>query len=80
VELGRACAAAGDADTAEKLYRQALDWSSRQRPHRARESIFVVIAGSPATGALLGLADLAAARGATKTADELRARAEVEAA
>jgi hypothetical protein len=40
----------------------------------------VVIAGTPATGALLGLADLAAARGATGTAHELRARAEVEAA
>jgi predicted ATPase/DNA-binding SARP family transcriptional activator len=77
VELGRARAAAGDADTAEKLYRQALDWSAQPRPHRARESLFVVIAGSPATAALLGLADLAAARGDTETADELRTRAEV---
>jgi tetratricopeptide (TPR) repeat protein len=76
VELGRARAAAGDADTAEKLYRQALDWSAQPRPHRARESLFVVIAGSPATGALLGLADLEAARGDTEAADELRARAE----
>jgi predicted ATPase/DNA-binding SARP family transcriptional activator len=80
VELGRARAAAGDAETAERLYRQALDWSAGPRPHRARESLFVVIAGSPATGALLGLADLAADRGATETADELRARAEFAAA
>ena len=80
VELGRARAAAGDADTAEKLYRQALDWSAQPRPHRARESLFVVIAGSPATGALLGLAELAAARGEAEAADDLRARAELAAA
>jgi hypothetical protein len=36
-----------------------------------------VIAGSPGTGALLGLADLAAARGDNETADELRTRAGV---
>jgi tetratricopeptide (TPR) repeat protein len=76
VELGRSRAAAGDADTAERLYRQALDWSAQPRAHRARESIFVVIAGSPSTGALLGLADLAAARGDNETAEELRTRAE----
>jgi predicted ATPase len=80
VELGRARAAAGDADTAERLYRNALDWAVRARPHRARESIFVTIAGSPATGALLGLAELAAARGEAEAADELRARAELAAA
>ena len=80
VELGRARAAAGDADTAERLYRHALEWSVRPRPHRARESLFVVIAGSPATGALLGLADLATARGDAEAADELRARAELAAA
>ena len=80
VELGRARAAAGDADTAERLYRQALEGSVRPRPHRARERFFVVIAGSPATGALHGLADLAAARGDAEAADELRARAELAAA
>ena len=80
VELGRARAAAGDADTAERLYRQALEAAVRPRPHRARESVFALIAGSPATGALLGLADLAAARGDAEAADELRARAELAAA
>jgi predicted ATPase/DNA-binding SARP family transcriptional activator len=80
VELGRARAAAGDADTAERLYRQALEGSVRPRPHRARERLFVVIAGSPATGALLGLAELAAARGEAEAAEELRARAELAAA
>ena len=39
-----------------------------------------MIAGSPATGALLGLAELAAARGEAEAADELRARAELAAA
>jgi predicted ATPase/DNA-binding SARP family transcriptional activator len=77
VELGRTRAAAGDANTAETLYRNALEWSVRPRPHRARESLFVTIAGSPATGALLGLADLAAARGDAEAADEMRARAEL---
>jgi predicted ATPase len=77
VELGRARAAAGDADTAERLYRQVLDASVRPRPHRMRERFFATIAGSPGTSALLGLADLAAARGDNETADELRTRAEV---
>lgn len=77
VELGRTRAAAGDANTAETLYRNALEWSVRPRPHRARESLFVTIAGSPATGALLGLADLAAARGDAEAADAMRARAEL---
>jgi tetratricopeptide (TPR) repeat protein len=76
VELGRARAAAGDADTAERLYRQVLDASVRPRPHRMRERFFATIAGSPGTSALLGLADLAAARGDNETAEELRARAE----
>jgi predicted ATPase/DNA-binding SARP family transcriptional activator len=80
VELGRARAAAGDADTAERLYRNALDWAARPRAHRARERLFVTIAGSPATGALLGLAELAAARGEADAAEELRARAELTAA
>jgi predicted ATPase/DNA-binding SARP family transcriptional activator len=80
VELGRARAAAGDADTAARLYRQVLDASVQPRPHRMRERFFVTIAGSPATGALLGLAELAAARGEAEAADELRARAELAAA
>jgi predicted ATPase/DNA-binding SARP family transcriptional activator len=76
VELGRARAAAGDSDTAERLYRQVLEASVRPRPTRMRDRFFAVIAGSPATGALLGLADLAAARGDAEAADELRAQAE----
>jgi hypothetical protein len=80
VELGRARAAAGDADTAEALYRQALDDALRPRAHRARESVFVLIAGNPATGALAGLADLATARGDVQAAEELHARAELAAA
>ena len=47
VELGRARAAAGDADTATRLYRQVLDASVRPRPHRMRERFFVTIAGKP---------------------------------
>ena len=78
VELGRARAAAGDADTAERLYRQVLELvgAAAAAPRCVRASSST-IAGSPATGALLGLADLAAARGDAEAADELRARAEL---
>ena len=72
VQLARIAAATGDADGAERLYRQVLEWSQLQRPHQARESLFVALAGSPATAALLGLAELAEARGDTAAADEFR--------
>jgi len=75
VELGRALAAIGDAATAERLYRTVLDWSSVPRSHRARETLFFALAGDPATGALLGLADLAAGRGDADAAGDLRQRA-----
>ena len=74
-ELGRALAADGDAGAAEQLFRQALEWSETPRRHTARESLFVAIAGSPRTPALLGLADLADARGDRRAADDLRGRA-----
>jgi predicted ATPase len=77
VKLGRALAAAGDIDTAEKLYQSVVEWSETERPHEPRETQFIALSGSPAAAALLGLADLAAARGDAKTADELRARAEL---
>jgi predicted ATPase/DNA-binding SARP family transcriptional activator len=60
VQLARTAAAAGDAATAERLYRQVLDWSRTQRPHQAREGLFLALAGSPATAAELGLAELGA--------------------
>jgi tetratricopeptide (TPR) repeat protein len=59
VQLGRIAAAGGDTDSAESLYREVLDWSQSQRPHQARESLFVALVGSPETAALLGLAELA---------------------
>jgi predicted ATPase/DNA-binding SARP family transcriptional activator len=75
VQLGRVLAAAGDVEAAEKLYRNALEWSLIPRPHRARESLFVILAGSPATAALVGLAEVADARGDGAAAAELRAQA-----
>jgi hypothetical protein len=75
VQLGRIAAATGDAGTADSLYRRVLEWSQLRRPHQARESLFVALAGSPATAALLGLAESAERRGDTASADELRARA-----
>ena len=77
VQLGRALAAAGDIDTAEKLYQKVVRWSETERPHGARETQFIALSGSPAAAALLGLAELAAARGHTEVADELRTRAEL---
>jgi len=60
VQLARTAAAAGDAATAERLYRQVLEWSRLERPHQSRESLFLALAGSPATAAELGLAELGA--------------------
>ena len=60
IQLARIATAAGDAATAERLYRQVLEWSRLQRPRRARESLFLALVGSPATGAELGLAELGA--------------------
>jgi predicted ATPase/DNA-binding SARP family transcriptional activator len=73
--LGRVLAAAGDTETAERLYQNVLEWSRTPRPRQARESLNVVLAGSPAAIALLGLAELADARGDAVAADELRAHA-----
>ena len=64
VQLGRIAAAEGDAASAESLYRGVLEWSQLRRPHQARESLFVALAGSPATEAQLALAELTEARGA----------------
>ncbi|MGZ4256902.1 MAG: BTAD domain-containing putative transcriptional regulator [Gaiellaceae bacterium] len=74
VQLARIAAAAGDADGAERLYRDVLDWSEAPRPHQARESLFLALAGSPATAALLGLAELADARGDAPAAAGFRER------
>jgi predicted ATPase/DNA-binding SARP family transcriptional activator len=60
VELARIAAASGDAGGAEQLYREVVEWSQLQRPHRARESLFLALAGSPAAAALLGLEEIAA--------------------
>ncbi len=60
VQLGRIAAASGDTAGAERLYREVIEWSQRQRPHQARESLFLALAGSPATAALLGLEEVAA--------------------
>jgi predicted ATPase/DNA-binding SARP family transcriptional activator len=74
-QLGRTVAAAGDAQSAEMLYRTVLEWSQTKRLHQARESLFVALAGNPAAVALRGLAELAAARGDTASAEDFRGRA-----
>ncbi len=58
VRLGRVLAAAGDADSAETLYRNVLEWADTQRPHEARESLFLALAEDPRTAARSGLDDL----------------------
>jgi uncharacterized protein HemY len=80
VKLAGVFAAAGETEPAERLYRRVLEWSETDRPHRARETQFIALVGSPAVEALLGLAELADARGDTAAADELRVRAELTSA
>ena len=75
VQLARIAAGRGDAPTAERQYRQVLERSQTKRPREAREILFAALADSPPTAALLGLAELADARGDTASADELRQRA-----
>jgi tetratricopeptide (TPR) repeat protein len=58
VRLGRVLAAAGDAESAETLYRSVLEWADMQRPHEARESLFLALAEDPRTAAQSGLDDL----------------------
>ena len=75
MQLARVLEAAGDADTAEMLYRTVVEWSQTPRPRQARESLFVVLAGSPGAAALRGMARLAGARGDDAAADDLQGRA-----
>jgi predicted ATPase/DNA-binding SARP family transcriptional activator len=58
LQLARCAAAAGDAAAASRLYRQVLEWSQTERPRQSRETLFLSLAGSPATAAELGLAEL----------------------
>jgi predicted ATPase/DNA-binding SARP family transcriptional activator len=80
VRLAGILEAAGDTDTAQRLYHSVVDWSETPRPHRSRETQFVMFNGSPGAAALSGLARLAAARGDHTTAQELQARAATVAA
>jgi predicted ATPase len=59
VHLARIAGASGSANDAERLYREVLEWSTTERPHQARESLFIALAGNPATAAERGLAELA---------------------
>ncbi|HZD71963.1 MAG TPA: BTAD domain-containing putative transcriptional regulator [Actinomycetes bacterium] len=77
VQLARSLAATGDLEAAATLYQAVVEWSEREAPQQARELPFAALAGSPGAAALLGLAELAAARG--DEADGLRARASARA-
>jgi predicted ATPase/DNA-binding SARP family transcriptional activator len=58
VELARIAVVAGDTAAAARLFQQVLEWSQAERPHEARESLFLALASNPATAAELGLAEL----------------------
>lgn len=58
VKLAHIATAAGDAAEAARLHRQVLEWSQAQRPHEARESLFLALGGDPAAASQLGLAGL----------------------
>jgi predicted ATPase/DNA-binding SARP family transcriptional activator len=55
VRLARVLAAAGEADTAAALFRSVLEWCDEQRPHEARESLFLALAEDPGAAARAGL-------------------------
>ena len=61
VHLARIAAASGNTDEADRLYREVIEWSTMQRRTR-RESLFVALAGDPATAAERGLAEIAEPR------------------
>ena len=65
VHLARIAEASGSANDADRLYREVLEWSTMERPHQARESLFVALAGNAATAAERGLAELAEVRPGT---------------
>ena len=62
VQLARIAGASGNTKEADRLFREVLEWSTMQRPHQARESLFVALAGNPATAAERGLAEIAEPR------------------
>jgi hypothetical protein len=74
-KLARVLAGLGDLEGAANLYRTVIRWSEEPRRHGAREALFIALAGSPATEALVGLAEIAEERGDSVSADELRGRA-----
>jgi predicted ATPase len=67
VELGRILAAAGDTETAAKLYRDVLAWSKLPRPHGPREGLFIALVDDPAAAAAAGLAGLEGRAGTAAT-------------
>lgn len=62
VELGRILTAAGDVEAAARLFRTVRAWSTEQRTHGPRESLFLVLAEDPGAAATAGLAGLADVR------------------
>ena len=59
VQLARIAGASGNTEEADRLFREVIEWSTMQRPHQARESLFVALAGNPATAAERALAEIA---------------------
>jgi|GEM_PF-421558 len=56
--LAQVLRATGDARGAGSLYRQVIEWSQGPRRRDAREAFFIALVGSPASAALVGLAEL----------------------
>jgi predicted ATPase/DNA-binding SARP family transcriptional activator len=53
--LADVLAAGGDGEAAERLCRTVVEWSRDPRPHRARETLFLELAGDPAVTAATAL-------------------------
>lgn len=58
VRLAHVLEAQGDRDGATGLYREVIAWSEGPRRREAREALFIALAGSPVSAALLSLAGL----------------------
>ena len=78
--LSRRIAASSGHGLRSPTWAHCVKWSRTPRPRQVRESLFVVLAGSPGAAALRSLARLAAARVDDAAANNLHARAAAMAA
>ncbi|MEZ0449174.1 BTAD domain-containing putative transcriptional regulator [Cellulomonas sp. ICMP 17802] len=75
VRLAQLLETLGDVAGAASLYRDVIAWSEAPRRRQGREALFIALAGSPTSAALLGLAGLTELAGRAPATDDARGRA-----